>query len=40
MHASCLKRIDEQIAFEDEQGSRMAVLQRARERFLSKDAAT
>ena len=38
VHANCLRRIDEQIAFEDEQGSRMAALQRARERFLPKDA--
>lgn len=38
VHAQCLLRIDEQIAFEDEQSSRMAALQRARERFLPKGA--
>ena len=40
VRANCLRRIDEQIAFEDEQGSRMAALQRARERFLPRDAST
>lgn len=38
VHAQCLLRLDEQIAYEDEQGSRMAALQRARERFLPKGA--
>lgn len=34
VQAQCLVRMDEQIAFEDEQGSRMAALQQARARFL------
>lgn len=38
VHAQCLLRIDEQIAFEDEQSSRMAALQRARERFLPQES--
>jgi uncharacterized membrane protein SirB2 len=38
VHTQCLLRIDEQIAFEDEQSSRMAALQRARERFLPQGA--
>lgn len=38
VHTQCLLRIDEQIAYEDEQSSRMAALQRARERFLPQGA--
>lgn len=38
VHGECLLRIDEQIAFEDEQSSRMAALQRAREHFLTRGA--
>lgn len=38
VHAQCLLRLDEQIAYEDEQSSRMAALQRARERFLPRGA--
>lgn len=38
VHAQCLLRVDEQIAYEDEQSSRMAALQRARERFLPRGA--
>lgn len=38
VRAQCLLRLDEQIAFEDEQSSRMAALQRARERLLPQGA--
>ncbi len=38
VHAQCLPRIDEQIAYEDEQSSRMAALQRARARLLPQGA--
>lgn len=37
-HAQCLQRIDEQIAFEDEQSSRMAALQETRARLLPREA--
>ena len=37
VHAQCLLRIDEQIAFEDEQSSRMAALQETRARLLPRE---
>lgn len=39
VHAQCLLRVDEQIDLEDEQSSRMAELQRARQRFLAPESA-
>lgn len=39
VHAQCLARVEEQIAFEDEQSGRMAALQRTRARLLPRESA-